>query len=115
MPKTTTINSVTSNVSVTNVPSKTEASCKQYEQEFVQLSQEINQLQDSLRLKFQELADLKENIIDHKKIKSQINSQARKLNNLRLNLPNFLIIGVQKGGTTWIHENLKRHPQIFLP
>ncbi|MGB5636025.1 MAG: sulfotransferase domain-containing protein [Waterburya sp.] len=115
MPKTTTINSVTSNVSVTNVPSKTEASCKQYEQEFVQLSQEINQLQDSLRLKFQELADLKENIIDHKKIKSQINSQARKLNNLRLNLPNFLIIGVQKGGTTWLHENLKRHPQIFLP
>jgi len=32
-----------------------------------------------------------------------------------LNLPNFLGIGAMKSGTTWLHENLKRHPQIFLP
>jgi sulfotransferase family protein len=30
-------------------------------------------------------------------------------------LPNFLIIGVEKGGTTWLHTQLKKHPDIFLP
>lgn len=30
-------------------------------------------------------------------------------------LPNFLGIGAQKAGTTWLHENLNRHPKIFLP
>src|SRR4051812_23905676 len=30
-------------------------------------------------------------------------------------LPNFLVIGVEKGGTTWLHAQLKKHPQIFLP
>ncbi len=30
-------------------------------------------------------------------------------------LPNFLIIGVEKGGTTWLHAQLKKHPEIFLP
>jgi len=30
-------------------------------------------------------------------------------------LPNFLGIGAQKAGTTWLHENLKKHPEIFLP
>jgi hypothetical protein len=30
-------------------------------------------------------------------------------------LPNFLGIGVQRGGTTWVHECLRRHPQVFLP
>ena len=29
--------------------------------------------------------------------------------------PNFLIIGAQKAGTTWLYENLRRHPQVFLP
>ena len=29
-------------------------------------------------------------------------------------LPNFMIGGVQKGGTTWMYRTLKRHPQIFL-
>jgi len=28
--------------------------------------------------------------------------------------PNLMVIGVQKGGTTWIHKNLARHPQIFM-
>ena len=32
-----------------------------------------------------------------------------------LALPNFLIIGVEKGGTTWLHAQLKKHPDIFLP
>ncbi|TFG24472.1 MAG: hypothetical protein EU529_04225 [Promethearchaeota archaeon] len=29
-------------------------------------------------------------------------------------LPNFLGIGVKRGGTTWLYEVLKRHPKIFL-
>lgn len=28
--------------------------------------------------------------------------------------PNLIVIGAQKGGTTWIHRNLARHPQIFM-
>jgi len=30
-------------------------------------------------------------------------------------LPNFLIIGAQKAGTTWLYENLRRHPQVYMP
>lgn len=30
-------------------------------------------------------------------------------------LPNFLVIGVEKGGTTWLHAQLKKHPDIFMP
>jgi hypothetical protein len=30
-------------------------------------------------------------------------------------LPNFLIIGSQKAGTTSLYNILKRHPQVFLP
>jgi Sulfotransferase family len=30
-------------------------------------------------------------------------------------LPNFLCIGAQKSGTTWLYHNLKNHPQIWLP
>jgi len=30
-------------------------------------------------------------------------------------LPHFFGIGAQKGGTTWLHENLICHPDIFLP
>jgi hypothetical protein len=29
-------------------------------------------------------------------------------------LPNFLIIGAQKAGSTWIAEQLRQHPEIFL-
>lgn len=28
--------------------------------------------------------------------------------------PNFLIIGVQKGGTTWLHNRLAEHPEVFM-
>lgn len=28
--------------------------------------------------------------------------------------PDFLGIGAQKAGTTWLHENLRSHPEIFL-
>jgi hypothetical protein len=31
-----------------------------------------------------------------------------------MTLPNFLGIGVQRGGTTWLFENLRQHPEIFL-
>ena len=30
-------------------------------------------------------------------------------------LPNFLVIGAPRAGTTWIDENLRRHPEVFLP
>ncbi len=30
-------------------------------------------------------------------------------------LPDFLGIGAQKAGTTWLHANLSRQPQLFLP
>ena len=30
-------------------------------------------------------------------------------------LPNFLIIGAQKAGTTFIHKCMREHPDIFLP
>ncbi|MCP3870762.1 MAG: sulfotransferase [Gammaproteobacteria bacterium] len=29
--------------------------------------------------------------------------------------PRFLVIGAQKAGTTWLHKNLKSHPEIWLP
>jgi len=29
--------------------------------------------------------------------------------------PNFLIIGTQKGGSTWIYDTLKGHQDVFLP
>jgi len=29
--------------------------------------------------------------------------------------PNFLCIGAQKSGTTWLHRNLVPHPEIWLP
>jgi hypothetical protein len=29
--------------------------------------------------------------------------------------PDFLCIGAQKAGTTWLHENLIQHPGVFLP
>lgn len=30
-------------------------------------------------------------------------------------LPDFLIIGVQKSGTSWLHRELSKHPELFLP
>lgn len=33
----------------------------------------------------------------------------------KLTLPNFFVIGAMKAGTTWIYENLRCHPDIFLP
>jgi hypothetical protein len=33
----------------------------------------------------------------------------------RLALPQFLGIGAQKAGTTWLAENLRRHPEVFIP
>ena len=29
--------------------------------------------------------------------------------------PDFLVIGAQKAGTTWLHRNLSEHPQLWLP
>lgn len=31
------------------------------------------------------------------------------------NFPDFLIVGPQRTGTTWLYHNLKSHPQILLP
>jgi hypothetical protein len=42
--------------------------------------------------------------------------RVRDAENARFELfPDFLILGPQRTGTTWIYHNLKRHPQIFLP
>lgn len=30
-------------------------------------------------------------------------------------LPNFLVIGAEKSGTTWLKHNLREHPSIFIP
>ncbi|MEO0948269.1 MAG: sulfotransferase [Cyanobacteria bacterium J06641_5] len=30
-------------------------------------------------------------------------------------LPNFLIVGAQKAGTTWLAKNLEKHPDVFMP
>jgi hypothetical protein len=30
-------------------------------------------------------------------------------------IPNFLIIGAQKSGTTWLYRLLKQHPEIYMP
>ena len=30
-------------------------------------------------------------------------------------LPNFLVIGAPRAGTTWIDENLRCHPDVFMP
>ncbi|MEK8019275.1 MAG: sulfotransferase domain-containing protein [Candidatus Parabeggiatoa sp.] len=30
-------------------------------------------------------------------------------------LPNFLVIGAQKSGTTWLNKQLRYHPEIWLP
>ncbi len=30
-------------------------------------------------------------------------------------LPNFLIIGAQKSGTTWLWNEIRQHPDIFMP
>lgn len=30
-------------------------------------------------------------------------------------LPNFLVIGAEKSGTTWLHRSLMRHPDVFVP
>jgi len=30
-------------------------------------------------------------------------------------LPDFLGIGAQRSGTTWLYQNLRRHPQIWMP
>jgi len=30
-------------------------------------------------------------------------------------LPDFLGIGAQKAGTTWLYENLRHHPELYLP
>jgi hypothetical protein len=29
--------------------------------------------------------------------------------------PDFLVIGAQKAGTTWLHDNLNWHPEVWLP
>lgn len=32
-----------------------------------------------------------------------------------MGLPDFICIGAHKGGTTWLHANLSRHPQVWTP
>jgi len=39
--------------------------------------------------------------------------KAERRDDLRL-FPDFLIVGPQRTGTTWLHRNLQCHPQVFL-
>lgn len=39
----------------------------------------------------------------------QMNQKSQKI------FPDFYGIGVQKAGTTWLHTQLSRHPEIFMP
>ncbi len=32
-----------------------------------------------------------------------------------MTLPNFLLVGAQKAGTTWVANNLGQHPEVFMP
>jgi hypothetical protein len=32
-----------------------------------------------------------------------------------MRLPDFICVGVQKAGTTWLYEQLCSHPQVFMP
>lgn len=51
-----------------------------------------------------------------KKMRTSVSrDQIRQLNDLKVNVPNFLVIGAQKSGTTWLHANLKKHPEVLLP
>ena len=51
-----------------------------------------------------------------KKMRNSVNrDEISHLSEIKTNVPNFLIIGAQKGGTTWLHANLKKHPEILLP
>jgi hypothetical protein len=33
----------------------------------------------------------------------------------RAPLPNFLIVGAQRGATRWLRSNLSQHPEVFMP
>jgi hypothetical protein len=41
--------------------------------------------------------------------------QGRAANAGALRYPDFLCIGAQKAGTTWLDHNLRRHPRLWLP
>jgi len=30
-------------------------------------------------------------------------------------LPNFIIVGAEKAGTTWLYDRIRRHPHVFMP
>ena len=40
---------------------------------------------------------------------------ARKETRLQMTLPSFLCIGAQKAGTTWLHAQLRSHPNVWMP
>ena len=44
-----------------------------------------------------------------------VNERQRQINKVRNMYPDFLVIGAQKSGTTWLYQNLRAHPQIWLP
>jgi hypothetical protein len=56
-------------------------------------------------------------------MKSGIQIQSAELKHIRARagvvdlggFPDFLILGPQRTGTTWLYHNLRRHPRIFLP
>ncbi len=61
----------------------------------------------------------------HRRLRRRLGRSCRRLEKLlyaagvlstnRLCLPDFLGIGAMKSGTTWLYENLRRHPELYLP
>ncbi len=42
-------------------------------------------------------------------------ARAPELPSLPVRFPDFVCIGAQKAGTTWLHDNLAAHPNVWLP
>jgi hypothetical protein len=51
----------------------------------------------------------------HARQAKMIPSAIANAKHFQMNSPDFLIIGAQKSGTSWLHRQLRQHPGIFMP
>jgi len=85
-------------------------------------SQLLNQLQSSAAKVQQEKSTRKPprkrsyNTLTDKEDTGSRNKESKKSKKEKLDINlSFLCIGAQKAGTTWLHEQLKKHPKYILP